>query len=205
MGSTDRSGRTWCDWARNDLRKRGAIRTDSPRGIWALTEDGATEAKRVAGSTSWAQEGGAAVITPANFAAQQADAAELGAAGEEWVVAHERKRLTAAGRSDLAAQVRRVSIENVAAGYDVRSFTLDGVAVFIEVKTSRGDYPWNFELTRNELRFAREQRKQHRLYRLTGFGGSAQKLHVFDDLAARIESKGLLLRATSWRVSLADQ
>jgi hypothetical protein len=173
--------------------------------LWALTDDGVAEARRVGGTTSWAQEGGAAVITPADFAAQQADAAELGAAGEEWVVGHERQRLTSAGRPDLAAQVRRVSLENVAAGYDVRSFALDGVVTFIEVKTSRSDSPWNFELTRNELRFAREHRQQHRLYRLTRFGGSAQKLHIVDDLAMRIESKGLLLRATSWRVSLADQ
>ena len=53
----------------------------------------------------------------------------LGRAGEERVLFHERSTLTGAGRSDLAKFVRWMSKEEGdGAGYDIASFSPDGMA-----------------------------------------------------------------------------
>ncbi|WP_316231730.1 DUF3883 domain-containing protein [Bradyrhizobium sp. SZCCHNR1051] len=63
----------------------------------------------------------------------------LGRAGEERVLAHERSTLLAAGRTDLARQIRWVSdVDGDGAGYDIRSFEPDGRERLIEVKTTTG-------------------------------------------------------------------
>jgi hypothetical protein len=55
------------------------------------------------------------------------------------VLKHERERLDSAGRSDLASKALHIAeLEGDGAGYDVRSFELDGTPRFIEVKTTRG-------------------------------------------------------------------
>ena len=51
---------------------------------------------------------------------------EIGRKGEEFVVDFERKALTAAGRTDLIDKVKRISIENVSAGFDILSFDENG-------------------------------------------------------------------------------
>jgi hypothetical protein len=57
---------------------------------------------------------------------------------EEKVVEMERLRLLSANRSDLAAEVQRISVADVSAGYDIRSFETDDSPRFIEVKSSVG-------------------------------------------------------------------
>lgn len=62
----------------------------------------------------------------------------LGKAGEERVLKHERDTLTAAGREDLAQQIRWVSEEDGdGAGYDIASFDADGRQRLIEVKNHK--------------------------------------------------------------------
>jgi hypothetical protein len=57
---------------------------------------------------------------------------------EEKVVELEKERLCSHKRTDLAAKVERVSIENASAGFDVKSFEKSGDVRFIEVKSSVG-------------------------------------------------------------------
>ena len=76
-------------------------------------------------------------------------------AAEYHVVDLEIERLTIGGRQDLAGLVERVAARDVAAGYDIRSFELDGSDRFIEVKSSTGT-PIRFILSRNERRFLEE-------------------------------------------------
>jgi hypothetical protein len=45
---------------------------------------------------------------------------------EEYVVGLERERLRAGGEDELAAEVARVSIVDVMAGFDIRSFEVTG-------------------------------------------------------------------------------
>ena len=64
-------------------------------------------------------------------------------------------RLTSGGRQDLAGLVERVAVRNVAAGYDIRSFELDGSDRYIEVKSSTTK-KIRFFLSWNERRFLEE-------------------------------------------------
>ena len=73
-------------------------------------------------------------------------------AAENHIVDLEIERLTREGRQDLAGLVERIAARDVAAGYDVRSFEMDGSDRFIEVKSSTGT-PIRFILSRNERRF----------------------------------------------------
>jgi hypothetical protein len=76
----------------------------------------------------------------------------LGKAGEERVLKHERDTLTAAGREDLAQQIRWVSEEDGdGAGYDIASFDADGRQRLIEVKTTNGWERTPFHISRNDL------------------------------------------------------
>jgi len=105
--------------------------------------------------------------------------AAIGLAGEELVVRWEQERLAAAGRSDLAAKVRHVSIEDGDwAGYDVESFDLEtGGKLQIEVKTTRGGQNTPFFISANEVAFAREHPATWRLYRVFDLN-KAPKFHV---------------------------
>ena len=76
-------------------------------------------------------------------------------AAENYVMGLEIERLTNGNRLDLAGLVERVAARDVAAGFDIRSFELDGSDRFIEVKSSTGT-DVKFFLTRNELSFLKE-------------------------------------------------
>ena len=73
-------------------------------------------------------------------------------AAENHVMALEIERLTRGCRPDLAGLVERVAARDVAAGYDIRSFELNGSDRLIEVKSSTGTN-LRFVLSRNERRF----------------------------------------------------
>ena len=74
---------------------------------------------------------------------------------EAHVMGLEIERLTRGGRPDLAGLVERIAARDVAAGYDIRSFELDGSDRLIEVKSSTGTI-LRFVLSRNERRFLEE-------------------------------------------------
>ena len=76
-------------------------------------------------------------------------------AAEYHIVGLEAERLTKGGRQDLAGLVERIAARDVAAGYDVRSFEVDGSDRFIEVKSSTGTST-RFILSRNEWLFLEE-------------------------------------------------
>lgn len=78
---------------------------------------------------------------------------QLGEEAELVAMKSEQGRLQKAGLSELARQVKRVSEENCAAGYDIRSFDEDGSEVFIEVKGSR-ESKVTFDISANELAVA---------------------------------------------------
>ena len=93
---------------------------------------------------------------------------EQGLRAEEIVVRKERQRLESGGRSDLAEDVTRVSKFNVAAGYDILSFELDGSARYIEVKSSLGIFV-RFHWSNSERNAARECGNSYWIYFLPLF------------------------------------
>ena len=72
-----------------------------------------------------------------------------GELAEQVALGVERDRLLGLGRSDLAAKVERVSLDDVSAGYDIRSYENNGKPRLIEVKSSVG-YQVQFERSANE-------------------------------------------------------
>jgi hypothetical protein len=82
---------------------------------------------------------------------------------EEVALLTERKRLEVAGKAELAEMVVRISAEDASAGYDIRSFEIDGSARLIEVKSSTGRKV-RFEWSPCERRFAQSNRTRYWLY-----------------------------------------
>lgn len=82
---------------------------------------------------------------------------KLGDRGEKIVMDLEIKRLTDAGRKDLAEKIERVSLKSDSLGYDILSFEADGTKRFIEVKATHAKVgSANFFYTANELRTAQK-------------------------------------------------
>jgi len=90
-----------------------------------------------------------------------------GTIAEGFVLEKEKERLTECGCSDLAKLVRRISEENVAAGYDVISFNGPESRFFpdrfIEVKGTSSEEV-SFYLSRNELETARNVQDSYWIY-----------------------------------------
>ena len=123
---------------------------------------------------------------------------DLGRAGEELVLNHERRQLDAAGRGDLAAKVRWTSVEDGDGyGYDIRSFEADGRERLIEVKTTNGWERTPFHISRNELALADERRDEWQLVRVWDFARKPQAFALRPPLQAHAE-----LTATSFLAAL---
>ncbi|WP_292290208.1 DUF3883 domain-containing protein [Marivita sp.] len=121
----------------------------------------------------------------------------LGKAGEERVLKHERDTLTAAGREDLARQIRWVSEEDGdGAGYDIASFDADGRQRLIEVKTTNGWERTPFHVSRNELAVADERHEEWCLFRLWNFARTPKAFELRPPLDAHVS-----LTATSFQAS----
>ncbi|QBX99471.1 DUF3883 domain-containing protein [Rhodophyticola sp. CCM32] len=98
----------------------------------------------------------------ARLAADLERQAHHGEAAEKWVLEFERRRLS---KHPLRDQIRRISIDDVAAGYDILSFASEGSLnhdLFIEVK-SHGVTKL-FHWSRNEIATAREFGQEYALY-----------------------------------------
>jgi len=121
----------------------------------------------------------------------------LGRAGEERVLSHERASLLATGRTDLADRIRWVSdLDGDGAGYDIKSFDIDGGSRLIEVKTTNGWERTPFHITRNELAFAESHREDWRLVRLWNFARKPRAFELHPPLEAHVA-----LMATSYQAS----
>jgi hypothetical protein len=123
---------------------------------------------------------------------------KLGKQGEELVFMHEQQRLRSAGCVDLAMKVEWTSeVRGDGAGYDIRSFDLQGRERLIEVKTTNGPAKTPFFLSENERAFSEERSDAFRLLRLYSFVEKPSAFELRPPLAER-----LALNPTSYRASL---
>ncbi|RZI58281.1 MAG: DUF3427 domain-containing protein [Rubrivivax sp.] len=90
----------------------------------------------------------------------------LGTRGEKLVLQHEIAKLVDAGRQDLAEQVEHVALVDSRAGYDIRSFEIDGRELRIEVKTTAGPKSAAFFISANEVRASAKFPEEFRIYRV---------------------------------------
>lgn len=93
---------------------------------------------------------------------------ELGRLGEEWVFRQEIRKLAG---TPYANAVNPNYANEPSAGFDIRSYDMDGEPILIEVKTTRGDAEERFVMTEAECRKAGECLKEgiryeiHRVFR----------------------------------------
>jgi hypothetical protein len=119
-------------------------------------------------------------IKSPNYVLRQERNSALGLLGEELVLRQEIESLRLAGRDDLAEQVVHVSVvEGDGAGYDIKSFTNDGVEKFIEVKTTKGTATAAFFISPNEIEFSRRNSSRFFLYRLYEVDASTRSAKAF--------------------------
>lgn len=98
---------------------------------------------------------------------------EIGERAEELTMEYEEKRLRLQKLLKQVARIKRVSLTDVAAGYDIESFTgkQDTLKpdLFIEVK-SRKHYRRSFILSANELETAKKLARKFAIYFWNGLG-----------------------------------
>jgi len=115
-----------------------------------------------------------------NFIEQEQKNRSLGHAGEKYILALEKQRLTNADRPDLADQVEWVAnTQGDGLGFDILSFGADGDERFIEVKTTSQGKSMPFYISANEVNFSREVGKRFFLYRLFNFSKAGQHGSLF--------------------------
>lgn len=124
---------------------------------------------------------------------------EIGQAGESWVIEHERRYLIERGKTELAAQIMRVSETSVGAGYDVLSFETDSSEKFIEVKTTALS-KMEFFISAHELEIAKKLNGKYWIYLVSEIFG-APKLFTIQDPTNEI-GKRLSLVPTNYQARI---
>lgn len=161
------------------------VQVDPPRVRRDATSKGRTR-RKVAGAEK-----------EIDWAARDARNRRLGLEGEKLILQKEIELLTAAGRPDLAAQVKHVALVNSAAGYDIASFGHDATPKRIEVKTTQGPISAAFFISINEVLASREDPASYWIYRVFGFrpdSGEAEYFVINGDVEDTCE-----LMATNFR------
>lgn len=111
-----------------------------------------------------------------NYAQLEAVNRQLGASGEEFVIAFEKYMLKQLGRDDLANEIEWSSKDRGdGLGFDVRSFRVDAKTDrvdehYIEVKTTNNGKYQPFYVTPNELDFSKDAAEHYSLYRVYELG-----------------------------------
>ena len=106
---------------------------------------------------------------------------KLGDRGEKIVLGLEKKRLTDAGRKDLAKKIERVSLKSDSLGYDILSFEIDETKRFIEVKATISKVgSANFFYTANELKTAQEN-ENYFIYMVYDVASKAPKVWAINN------------------------
>jgi hypothetical protein len=121
-------------------------------------------------------------ISKRDFEKLQITRAEIGEKGENHTLEYERSKLAKAGRADLAQMVTRVSLIDVGAGYDIKSFEIDGQEKYIEVKTTMG-YGRMFEWSSNEYEVAKTLGNQYWIYQIRDIGDKPKVLEIQDPIS----------------------
>ncbi|MFC5771734.1 protein NO VEIN domain-containing protein [Thauera sinica] len=131
-----------------------------------------------------------------DYAARDERNRALGHNGEAWVVGFERTRLAEVQCAHLIDKIDWVSNRlGDGAGYDILSFEPDGIARFIEVKTTNGGSLTPFVVSRNEVDFSEETEDAFCLYRVFAFSRKPQLFILRGALSTTAQLEPLDYRA----------
>ena len=105
-----------------------------------------------------------------NYLEREASNSSLGAAGEEFALEVEHRRLWEAGRRELAERIEHVSrTQGDGFGYDILSFEENGRERLIEVKTTSFGAMTPFFASRREVATSEERAQHFSLFRVFKF------------------------------------
>lgn len=105
-----------------------------------------------------------------DFANINEDRKTIGYKGELLVMKSERERLIKEGRPDLSELLEHTSYEKGdGAGYDIKSFNVDGSIRYIEVKTTTLPIYSPIYITKNEIEFSKNKNESYYLYRVYNY------------------------------------
>lgn len=131
-----------------------------------------------------------------DYLKMEADNASLGDAGEMFVIEYERDRLRSAGKDHLARNVEQVSLTvGHHAGYDVRSYEIDGRDRLIEAKTTRYEKHTPFFISAAEVRFSQNHQSKYYLYRVFDFRENPRLFALPGDISAYVQLNAYSYRA----------
>ena len=112
---------------------------------------------------------------------------KLGDEGEQLVETYEKEKLSGTG---LESRVKRISILDDTAGYDIRSFERTGEEIWIEVKTTRAGLSRQFYISSNEYEVSKEKSSKYRLYRLFNYNrATGAKFYVIKGSMERLSPR----------------
>ena len=133
---------------------------------------------------------------PINYLQMEALNRSLGDAGEALVMEFERARLLHEGKDRLARNVEQVS-KTVGdhAGYDIRSYEVNGQDRFIEVKTTRYGKLTPFYISAGEVRFSEANANAYHLYRLFEFRQRPGLFQLHGDVGRHVHLQPINYRA----------
>lgn len=190
----------YAKWA---LKKKNFLSSPS-YGVWAITEAGIKLIQEINAKEIHLDSNRNNAVSPELFQERQKQAAEIGEKGEFFVFKTEKKFLEDSCKDDLAEKVYWVAKEDVAAGYDILSFDLDGNPKYIEVKTSQFDL-LEFYLTENELNTAQKHGESYWIYKVVNINSSPQIALKIQNPAEAIANGKLKLKPTEYRVIIGDE
>lgn len=143
-------------------------------------------------------------VSPVDGVALDARKRNMGRRGEEFVLELERRRLTEAGRPDLAERVLwAANNRGDGLGYDIESFDDDGTPIVIEVKATDQGEKTKFLLTLNELETAEKRGAAFRLYRVFNLRDAPRLYELRGPLSACCELTPQVFRAAPRSPSVA--
>ncbi len=136
-------------------------------------------------------KGKAKLVQPRLTNWEQANASRLkiGNLGEVFVYQYEQAKLKRLGLGHLIEKIEHSSkVIGDGLGYDIKSFNRSGEVVYIEVKTTKGEFWTNLMFTRNELDFAKQNSSQFLLYRVYAFDEETRSGELYIGSYAVIET-----------------
>lgn len=108
--------------------------------------------------------------TMINFIQREIENKRIGDLGELWVVEFEKYKLLNRGIKNISDKIKHVSKEKGdGTGFDIKSVDEYGKEIFIEVKTTTGNFNTPFFITRQELERSLKEKNKYYLYRLYNF------------------------------------
>ncbi|MCW8108899.1 DUF3883 domain-containing protein [Alteromonas ponticola] len=121
-----------------------------------------------------------------------------GEIGEQFILEVERNFLISQGREDLAKKVEHTALTASSAGYDIKSYFVNGHPKYIEVKTTSGNQNTPFFLSKNELATSKKLSGSYYIYRVYMVESEKEKSFfiIEGDLQVELNLEPALFSAT---------